>query len=287
MQGAEPLPVRPRAARPDAEDDALLDAARGAGLSAARPPLAVAFGERAGPAASRGAANVHGAAARHLPAVRRVHRRLPVRGQEHPRLHVPQRGAARPARAIRCCCEARARARDGGGWTLRYRQHLAASDGHPDTCSTPPPHPSARSRAGRSCSRRGTFGSTRPAAAQPRRAAARSARGSGRGFSSNGDLLFFLRGADRYLDPSTGPTITASARVPDARVAQRARLLPPGRRRAGRTEWLWQALEAPGDLWLRALRRRLGRPRRSATARGSRRRCCRCSAWAATSPAGA
>jgi cholesterol oxidase len=93
--------------------------------------------------------------------------------------------------------------------------------------------------------------------------------------SGNGDALAFvrncaerdehghpLRGEDgrerwRYLDPSAGPVITASIHVP----AERS---PSGRphelQDAGApafSEWMWQALELPGDLW--AARRTLAR----------------------------
>ena len=77
----------------------------------------------------------------------------------------------------------------------------------------------------------------------------------GRGFSGNGDLLLFLRGADRYLDPATGPVITASVRVPDAESPSGRGFLVQDAGAPAFSEWLWQGLEAPGDLW-RALRRR-------------------------------
>ena len=77
----------------------------------------------------------------------------------------------------------------------------------------------------------------------------------GRGFSGNGDLLLFLLDADRYLDPATGPVITASVRVPDAESPSGRGFLVQDAGAPAFSEWLWQGLEAPGDLW-RALRRR-------------------------------
>jgi cholesterol oxidase len=77
----------------------------------------------------------------------------------------------------------------------------------------------------------------------------------GRGFSGNGDLLLFLLDADRYLDPATGPVITASVRVPDAESPSGRGFLVQDAGAPAFSEWLWQGLEAPGDL-VRAVRRR-------------------------------
>ena len=118
-------------------------------------------------------------------------------------------------------------------WVVRYRQHLAARDGHPEHLLDPVAAAEREVRADRVVLAAGTFGSTRPAAAQPRRAARASARAWARGFSGNGDLLLFLRGADRYLDPATGPVITASVRVPDASSPSGRGCPRPGRGRAG------------------------------------------------------
>ena len=211
--------------------------------------------------------------------------------------------AQRAGAAIRCCCEATLLApRDGGGWTLRYRQHLRPRTATRPRCSIPTDAPEREVRARAVVLAAGTFGSTRLLLAN-RAGLPRLSPRLGTGFSSNGDLLFFVRGADRALDPSSGPTITMSARVRRPPLPQRPAVLPPGRGRAGAgREWLWQAVEAPEDLWrLRPrVRRRLGARLRGARrherrraagealgARASRRRCCRCSAWAATCPAGA
>jgi cholesterol oxidase len=77
----------------------------------------------------------------------------------------------------------------------------------------------------------------------------------GRGFSGNGDLLMFMRNADRYLDPATGPVITAMARVADAQSPSGRGFLIQDAGAPAFSEWLWHALELPGDLW-RAVRRR-------------------------------
>ena len=165
-----PSATRGPTARPKTR--ALLDAAR-----IARP-------ERRAPAAGRrlrrapgrsrfddGAANLHGAAARDLPAVRRLRRGLPVRGQAHRRLHLPDARRSTPARA---CARAARRTRwtaTASGWRVRYRQHLAGAR-RPSRAPARPgragrPRGARRSRR----ARRGHLRLDRPAAAQPRRAA--------------------------------------------------------------------------------------------------------------------
>jgi cholesterol oxidase len=67
----------------------------------------------------------------------------------------------------------------------------------------------------------------------------------------------FVRGADRFLDPSRGPTITATIRVPDAQSPSGRELLLQDAGSPAGFEWVWQLTEAPGDLW--RLRRPLAR----------------------------
>ena len=126
--------------------------------------------------------------------------------------------------------------------------------GHPEHLLDPVAQTDREVRADRLVLAGGTFGSTglllRNRAALP----GLSPR-LGRGFSGNGDLLLFLLDADRYLDPATGPVITASVRVPDAESPSGRGFLVQDAGAPAFSEWLWQGLEAPGDLW-RALRRR-------------------------------
>ena len=240
---------------------ALLGAAERLGLDPVRPNLAVSFapaGETPG-APLADAPNVHGA------------RRHACRmcgecivgcqfGAKNTLDFTYVSAAQRAGAAVRCCCEATLLApRDGGGWTLRYRQHVSAKDGHPAALLDPTDAPERTVHAGAVVLAAGTLGSTRLLLAN-RAALPRLSPRLGTGFSSNGDLLFFVRGADRTLDPSNGPTITMSARV-DARHSPSGRpffLQDAGA--PGGTEWLWQTVEAPGDLWRlrRTLRRRLG-----------------------------
>jgi cholesterol oxidase len=260
MQGAAPYPAdrEPYASTP--KTNALLDAAARTGLHAFRPPISVSFapaGEEAG-APLDPAPNVHHA--------RRYACRLCGEcivgcqfGSKNTLDYTYLSAAQQAGATIRCCCEATVIAPRDGGWTLRYRQHLPAKAGHRADLLDPTDAPEREVHAPVVVLAAGTLGSTRFLLAN-RPSLPRLSPRLGTGFSGNGDLLFFVRGADRYLDPSTGPTITATARAADG-------LSPSGRefylQDAGApasSEWLWQAVEAPGDLWRlrRTLRRRLG-----------------------------
>jgi cholesterol oxidase len=256
MQGAAPYPYDTTP-----KTNAILDAGARIGLEAFRPNIAVSFASDGAPPGTPlpDGDNVHGAP--------RFTCRLCgecIVGCQYGAkntLDYTYLTAARKAGAtIRCCCEATVIApRDGGGWTLRYRQHLPAKAGHRADLLDPTDAPERDVAAPVVVLAAGTLGSTRFLLAN-RPSLPRLSPRLGTGFSGNGDLLFFVRGADRYLDPSTGPTITAAAKAS-------AGVSPSGRefylQDAGApaaSEWLWQAVEAPGDLWrLRGtLRRRLG-----------------------------
>jgi cholesterol oxidase len=161
---------------------------------------------------------------------------------------------------IRTCCEAvRLEDRGARGWEVAYRQHLPAKPGHPPHLLDPSDRPDRVVRARQVVLAAGTLGTTRLLLANRAGVPPLSPR-LGSGFSSNGDVLVFVRDADRWLDPSTGPTITASIRARDP-------ASPSGRgfflQDAGAptaSEWLWQTAEALPDAWRlgRTLRRRLG-----------------------------
>jgi cholesterol oxidase len=249
MQHAERYPWADRTPK----TRALLDAARLAGLSAERPPLAVAFGERPGQPFDDGAANLHGAPRETC----RLCGACDVGcqyGAKHTVDFTYLTAAVDAGARVRSCCEAVALDREDDGWRVRYRQHLAARAGHPEHLLDPVEEADREVRADRVVLAAGTFGSTglllRNRAALP----GLSPR-LGRGFSGNGDLLLFLLDADRYLDPATGPVITASVRVPDAESPSGRGFLVQDAGAPAFSEWLWQGLEAPGDIW-RALRRR-------------------------------
>jgi cholesterol oxidase len=249
MQHAERYPWADRTPK----TRALLDAARHAGLSVERPPLAVAFGERPGQPFDDGTGNLHGAPRETC----RLCGGCDVGcqyGAKHTVDFTYLSAAVDAGAHVRSCCEAGALDRDGDGWRVRYRQHLAARSGHPEHLLDPVALADREVSADRLVLAAGTFGSTglllrnRPAlpGLSPR---------LGRGFSGNGDLLLFLLDADRYLDPATGPVITASVRVPDAESPSGRGFLVQDAGAPAFSEWLWQGLEAPGDL-VRALRRR-------------------------------
>ena len=81
------------------------------------------------------------------------------------RTSAPRSTPGRRARLLRC-----PRAdREGDGWRVRYRQHLAARNGHPSNLLDPVASPSARSAPRRRARRRHSSAPRRPAA-QPRRA---------------------------------------------------------------------------------------------------------------------
>ena len=231
----------------------LLAAAELAGLEAELPPLAVAFGRRPGEPFDDGAGNLHGAPRETC----RLCGACDVGcqfGSKHTVDFTYLSAAVRAGAQVRACCEATTLDRADGGWRVRYRQHLPARAGHPEHLLDPVAHAEREVVADRVVLAAGTFGSTglllRNRVALP----GLSPR-VGRGFSGNGDLLMFLRNADRYLDPATGPVITAMARVGDAESPSGRGFLIQDAGAPAFSEWLWQALELPGDLW-RAVRRR-------------------------------
>src|SRR3954470_8015161 len=268
MQGSAPYPSdrEPYASTP--KTNALLDAAERTGLHAFRPPISVSFAPRGeDPGAPLGAdPNVHDA--------RRYACRLCGEcivgcqfGSKNTLDYTYLSAAQQAGATIRCCCEATLlEPRDGGGFTVRYRQHLTAKAGHRDDLLDATDAPEREVRARTVVLSAGTLGSTRLLLAN-RAGLPRLSPRLGTGFSSNGDLLFFVRGADRWLDPSTGPTITATARVDDRHAGSGREFLLQDAGAPSSSEWLWQSVEAPADLW--RLRRRLWR-RLGARLRGDR-----------------
>ena len=258
MQGARPYPSdrEPYASTP--KTNAILDAARRAGLDAFRPNIAVSFapGGEAPGAPLPPEPNIHDA--------QRFACRLCGEcivgcqyGAKNTLDYTYLSAARRAGATIRCCCEATLLAADGdGSWRVGYRQHLTAKAGHRADLLDPTDEPVREVRARQVVVAAGTFGSTRLLLAN-RAALPRLSPRLGTGFSSNGDLLFFVRGADRALDPSTGPTITATARVDDRHSPSGREFLLQDAGAPSASEWLWQAAELPEDLW--RLRHRLRR----------------------------
>jgi cholesterol oxidase len=268
MQGSAPYPADREPYRSTPKTVALLDAAERTGLRAFRPPISVSFapeGEDPGAPLPEGE-NVHHA--------RRYACRLCGEcvvgcqfGSKNTLDYTYLSAAQKASATIRCCCEATVlEPRDGGGFTVRYRQHLTAKAGHRPELLDPTDAPERAVHARTVIVAAGTLGSTRLLLAN-RASLPRLSPRLGSGFSSNGDLLFFVRGADRWLDPSTGPTITATARVDDRHSASGREFLLQDAGAPAASEWLWQTAEAPADLW--GLRRRLWR-RLGARLRGDR-----------------
>jgi cholesterol oxidase len=270
MMGATPYPTEHEPYGSTPKTRAILDAAQRLGLEASRPNLAVTFapGDPGDPQRPPPAPGVP------LPPRPNVHDtpRFTCRlsgeccvgcqyGSKNT-LDFTYLSAAQQAGAtIRACCEAvRLTPRDGGGWALRYRQHLPAKAGHRESLLDPTDEAEREVHARTVILAAGTLGSTRLLLAG-RAGLPRLSPRLGHGFSSNGDLLMFTRGADRHLDPSYGPTITASVRVPDGESPSGRGFFVQDAGAPVATEWLWQAREAPSDLWRlrRTAWKRLGR----------------------------
>jgi cholesterol oxidase len=133
-----------------------------------------------------------------------MRRRLQLRLEEHPRLHLPLDGGGQGA-TIRPLHEVKGFARDAsGGWRVRYVDH---SDG----CHARP----GELRCDRLVLSAGALGTTflllRNRAATPEVSPM-----LGRRFSGNGDYLTFAARSTAPVDPSHGPVITSALAVPDA-----------------------------------------------------------------------
>lgn len=215
-----------------------------------RPPLAVRFDGGDGPSAS-----VHG---------RRTHRRACLRcgecvlgcnhGAKNTLDYTFLTAAQRAGAQLRTSCEAVTIQPHDGGYRVGYRQHLVQDrERHPAALRDPNP---ARSRT--VTARKalvlaaGAIGSTRllltNRASLPGLSPALGTR-----VSANGDAIGWVRDADRYLDPSDGPTITGSVRVRGDGASYRVQ--DAGAPPLG--DWLWEALEAYKLPW--RLRRRIAK----------------------------
>jgi cholesterol oxidase len=170
---------------------------------------------------------------------------------------------------IRTCCEVRTiEPLDGGkqGYRIGYRQHLYARDGHPDHLRDPTDEPWRTLVAKRLVLAAGAVGSPRLLLAN-RAALPGLSRALGTRVSANGDAIAWLRHASsprsdgrpgpRYLDPSHGPVITTSVKVPGPRSnsGREHRIQDAGAPVLG--DWAWEALELPKLPW--RLRRTIAR----------------------------
>ncbi len=182
--------------------------------------------------------------------------------------------AKREGAQLRTCCEVhKIEPLDGGkrGYRIGYVQHLEAREGHRRDLLDPTGERYRAVRAKRVILAAGAVGSPRLLLAN-RGALPGLSRALGSRVSANGDAIAIIRDASRgqsngrpqprYLDPSRGPVITASVKVPAGRS-------PSGRgyqiQDGGApvlADWVWEALELPKAPW--RMRRRILRGIRGA-----------------------
>jgi cholesterol oxidase len=272
-----PLDFEPYAST--AKTTAIMEAAEALGLEAQRPELAVLFAPsedaRPVPGAPVPGEDLHG-----LPrSTCRLCGECDVGcnyGAKNT-LDFTYLSAAKRERAqVRTCCEVRTiEPLDGGkdGYRIGYLQHLEARDGHRRDLLDPTEERFRTVRAKRVVLAAGAVGSPRLLLTN-RAALPGLSRSIGTRVSANGDAIAMIRDASRlgsngrprprYLDPSRGPVITASVKVPAGRS-------PSGRgyqiQDGGApvlADWMWEALELPKAPW--RMRRRILRGIRGALA---------------------
>jgi cholesterol oxidase len=255
----QPFPgdVEPYASTPKTVEFAR--AAAAAGLEVQRPPLAIAFAAGDGPPVPGVTLapdqNLHGRERRTC----RLCGECNVgcnEGAKHTLDFNYLSAAVRQGAQIRTCCEAVGLAPDpAGGYAVRYLQHVSARGAHPEHLLDPT-REGDRTVSGKILVlAAGTLGSTRLLLGSRAVLPGLSAQ-LGRRFSSNGDMFSVARDCrtgngrrrrrrpGRRLDPSFGPVITISA---SRRYGQGVWLQDAGG--PVWSEWLWQGLELPADLW--------------------------------------
>jgi cholesterol oxidase len=166
--------------------------------------------------------------------------------------------------ALRTCCEVRTIEPLGRGYRIGYRQHLEARAGHRYDLLDPIEERERTVIGGRVILAAGAVGTPRLLLTN-RLALPGLSPAAGERVSANGDALAIVRDADRPLDPSRGPVITASFRVGE------------GESPCGRSyeiqdggapvlaDWLWESLDLPKLPW--RLRRTIAREIRGALLR--------------------
>ena len=205
-----PLDLAPYSATP--KTLAMKQAADKLGLDWRLPPLGIAFSPRPDAAPAVGAplddapyGNIHGVPRRTCTLDAECDVGCNA-GAKQTLDHTYLSAAAHRGADLRTLCEVRAlRPADGGGYVVDYRRHAPGS--------APRDH---RITADRVVLAAGTYGTThlllRNRASLPGIGDALGTR-----FCGNGDLLAFLMPGERerILDPSRGPVITSTIRVPD------------------------------------------------------------------------
>lgn len=262
MQRPQRFPAEVEPYASTAKTRAMEDAAAALGLEAQRPELAVLF------AASEGDVPVPGAPVpgEDLHGLPRTTCRLCGEcdigcnfGAKNTLDFTYLSAAQRAGAQLRTCCEVRTiepleRGREG--YRVGYRQHLEARDGHRPDLLDPTDEPARTVRAGRVILAAGAVGSTRLLLAN-RAALPGLGRALGTRVSANGDAIGMIRdarrarsnGAPRYLDPSHGPVITTSIKVPaDRSPSGRVHQIQDGGAPV-LADWLWESLELPKLPW--------------------------------------
>jgi cholesterol oxidase len=253
-------------------------AAAAAGLKVERPPLAIAFAAGDGPPAPNVTLppdhNLHGRERRTC----RLCGECDVgcnEGAKHTLDFNYLSAAVRQGAQVRTCCEAVGVAPTrAGGYTVRYLQHVSARGDHPEHLLDPTRELDRTVEGKIVVLAAGSLGSTRLLLSS-RAVLPGLSEQLGRRFSSNGDMFTVARDCrvgngrrrrkrpGRRLDPSFGPVITLSA---SSRNGHDLWLQDAGG--PATSEWLWQGLEMPADLWgmrgvvvRRVMARLLRRPR--------------------------
>jgi cholesterol oxidase len=158
--------------------------------------------------------------------------------------------AQREGAELRTCCEVRTiePLDRGEDYRIGYRQHVDARAGHHEDLLDPSPERERSVRGRRVILAAGAVGTPRlllmNRAALPGLSPATGTRVSG-----NGDALAMIRDADRPLDPSRGPVITASIPVGGGDSASgRAYEVQDGGAPVI-ADWMWESLDLPKVPW--------------------------------------
>jgi cholesterol oxidase len=158
--------------------------------------------------------------------------------------------AQREGAQLRTCCEVRTiePLQPGEGYRIGYRQHLDARKGHRSDLLDPTDERERVVRGTCVILAAGAVGSPR-LLLMNRSALPGLSPATGKRVSGNGDALAMVRDANRPLDPSRGPVITASigVREGDSRSGRGYEIQDGGA--PVLADWMWESLELPKLPW--------------------------------------